>query len=70
MAADLSAAPLALPVQHLWWPDPDEQERYWKHIDVIRTWPEEEQKHFMNGGWEATLAGTQGRRLHACTTAS
>ncbi len=47
----------------LWIPDPDEKERYWFHIDVIKTWSPEEQAHFMNGAYlvaDKTYAGKGG----------
>jgi len=42
---------LAVLAAQLWVPDPDEKERYWFTIDQIKTWSEEEQKHFMNGAY-------------------
>lgn len=41
----------------IWVPDPDEKERYWHTMDEIKTWSEEEQKHFMNNAYLGELNG-------------
>lgn len=35
----------------IWTPDEDEQSRYWFTMDQIKTWPEDEQKHFFNNAY-------------------
>lgn len=42
---------IAFVMLQLWVPDPDEKERYWHTMDEIKTWSEEEQKHFMNNAY-------------------
>jgi hypothetical protein len=50
-ARHAAAAARAPALRRIWRPDEDEQTKYYRSMTEIKTWSEEEQKHFMNNAY-------------------
>ena len=63
-----ATAPIAAG-ERVWGPDPDEAARYYHTMEQIKTWSEEEQKHFMNNAY-LVAPGTYSGATRLCASAA